>query len=132
MTREEILAKYRSKPKARLDLTKINGNAFSLMGNWQEKAWKEGWSGDETKEVIDLCMQGDYTQLVSLLDEFCDPPEETVDWYAEGEAAAEASLRSRGGGSGAETAARLRSVPEHGVADFVDGYNNWQEANIED
>ena len=50
------------------DLTSVNGNAFSLMGAWKEKARREAkWPADDIQTVLDECMAGDYDHLVATL-----------------------------------------------------------------
>ena len=55
-----------------LDLTSIDGNAFSLMGHFQKQARKEGWTKEEIDAVLTECRTGDYDPLVSTLIEHCD------------------------------------------------------------
>lgn len=57
--------------KVKLNLYKIDGNAFSLMGAWRNQAEKEGWTKEETEFVIDKCMSGDYNNLVATLKYYC-------------------------------------------------------------
>tara|TARA_R110000764_G_scaffold90587_8_gene172876 strand:- start:1632 stop:1853 length:222 start_codon:yes stop_codon:yes gene_type:complete len=56
-------------PKVKLDLTSVDGNAFSLMGVFRQTARRKGsgWSKDQSKKVIDECMEGDYDHLVQTL-----------------------------------------------------------------
>lgn len=62
------------KKKVALQLVGLDGNAFSLMGAFQQQARKEGWSQREIKSVIDECMSGDYDHLLATLAEVCEPP----------------------------------------------------------
>ena len=57
--------------KVKINLSKIDGNAFSLMGAWQNQAEKEGWTKEEIEVVIDKCMSGDYNNLVATLRYHC-------------------------------------------------------------
>ena len=57
--------------KITLDLTEIDGNAFALMGAFQQRARKEGWLGGEIAAVLDQCKTGDYDHLVAALAERC-------------------------------------------------------------
>ena len=56
----------------KLDLTSINGNAFSLMRAFQNQAKKENWTKEEIDEVLDECRSGDYDHLVATLSEHCE------------------------------------------------------------
>jgi len=56
-----------------LDLTTIDGNAFSLMGHFQKQARKEKWPKEEIDEVLKKCQSGDYDNLVATLVEHCEP-----------------------------------------------------------
>ncbi len=60
------------KKKVNLDLTELNGNAFSLMGAFQKQAKKEGWNESEIKEVLDKCKSGNYDNLLQTLLEVCE------------------------------------------------------------
>ena len=57
--------------KVKLDLTKVDGNAFCLMGAFACAAEREGWSKADIKVVLDKCMSGDYDNLVTTLDSVC-------------------------------------------------------------
>lgn len=57
--------------KVKLDLTKVDGNAFSLMAAFSVEAKRQGWSADEVKAVTTECMTGDYDHLVTTLDSHC-------------------------------------------------------------
>ena len=56
-----------------LDLSSIDGNAFSLLGAFSKQAKREGWSKDEVDAVFDQAQAGDYDQLVSTLQDHCNP-----------------------------------------------------------
>ena len=51
----------------KLDLTKIDGNAFSLMGHFRRAAKRAKWTDEEIKSVLDECQSGDYDHLVQTL-----------------------------------------------------------------
>ena len=57
--------------KITLELVGLNGNAFFLMGAFQQQAQKEGWSKEEIQAVLDEAMCGDYNHLVYTLDSHC-------------------------------------------------------------
>ena len=56
-----------------LDLTSIDGNAFSLMGHFQKQARREGWTKEEIDKVLKECRSGDYDNLVATLTQYCEP-----------------------------------------------------------
>jgi hypothetical protein len=51
----------------KLKLVGLDGNAFSLMGAWRQRARKEGRTPDQIKAVLDDCMSGDYNHLLNVL-----------------------------------------------------------------
>lgn len=53
--------------KVYLDLTGINGNAFSLMGHFRRQAAREGWTDTEIQKVLDEARSGDYNHLIVVL-----------------------------------------------------------------
>ena len=54
--------------KVRGCLIGVNGNAFALMGYFQERAKRQGWSKDEIEIVINEAMSSDYSHLITTLD----------------------------------------------------------------
>jgi len=62
--------------KVKLNLVGLDGNAFVLMGKFQQQARREGWTPDEIKVVLDKCMLGDYDHLLRTLIEYCDMNED--------------------------------------------------------
>ena len=50
-----------------LDLSGLNGNAFSLMGAFKEAARKQGTPKEEVTLVLEECMTGSYCHLLSTL-----------------------------------------------------------------
>lgn len=57
--------------KVKLRLVGIDGNAYSLMGAFQNQARKEKWTPEEIKTVLDDCMSGDYNHLLAVLSSHC-------------------------------------------------------------
>lgn len=57
--------------KVVLDLTKINGNAFALMGAFSRAAQRQGFDLMSIDAVLKECRGGDYNHLVSTLQEHC-------------------------------------------------------------
>ena len=58
--------------KVNLELVKVDGNAFSLMGAFSRAARKEGWSKDEIDKIITECTSGDYNHLLATLSDHCE------------------------------------------------------------
>lgn len=48
-------------------LVGVDGNAWVLMGTWQNAAKKQGLPKEEVKSVLDDCMSGDYNHLLQVL-----------------------------------------------------------------
>lgn len=55
-----------------LSLVGINGNAFALMGAFQDQARKEGWTAEEIEDVMTEAKSGDYDNLLCVLDSHCE------------------------------------------------------------
>ena len=53
--------------KVKMELVGLDGNAFSLMGTFQQNARRQGWNKEEISEVIKKCMSGDYDNLLRVL-----------------------------------------------------------------
>jgi hypothetical protein len=67
-----------------LELVGLDGNAWSLMGAFSQKARREGWSQEEISKVTYECMAGDYHHLLRTLTEHCvqkSHPEDVNDNY---------------------------------------------------
>jgi len=71
MDRFEVVDK-----KVKLNLVGIDGNAFALMGAFQQQARREGWTKEEISKVIDKCKEGNYDELVCTLVAHCEDPDE--------------------------------------------------------
>lgn len=54
-----------------LDLTTIDGNAFMLMGAFQNAARRADWSAEEIEFVLKEARSGEYDHLVATLAEYC-------------------------------------------------------------
>jgi hypothetical protein len=64
--------------KVIMDLTTIDGNAYSLMGHFSKNARRQGWTKEEIDAVLKDCMSGDYNHLVStLMDNTEEPKDDT-------------------------------------------------------
>jgi len=57
--------------KVKLKLVGIDGNAYFLLGAFQNQAQKEGWTKEEIDTVCDEAMSGDYNHLLRTLMKFC-------------------------------------------------------------
>jgi len=53
--------------KVQMELVGLDGNAFSLMGEFIKNARRQGWSHEEREYVLDQCMSGDYNHLLCVL-----------------------------------------------------------------
>jgi hypothetical protein len=62
--------------KIKLNLEKLDGNAFSLMGAFQRQARRENWTPEEIKTVMDDAMNGNYDHLLEVLMDHCDMGDE--------------------------------------------------------
>lgn len=67
--------------KVSLQLVGLDGNAFSLMGAFQNQTRREGWMREEIKFVLDDAMSGDYNHLVATLAQHCESPEVVDDEF---------------------------------------------------
>lgn len=56
-----------------LDLCAIDGNAFTLLGAFSRQAKREGWTPEEIKAVMDDAKSGNYSHLIRVLDDHCEP-----------------------------------------------------------
>ena len=60
-------------PLLDLDLTRVDANAFVLLGEFSAAAKRAGWPSHEIKEVRRQAMAADYTNLVGTLAAYCKP-----------------------------------------------------------
>ena len=51
----------------KLNLIGLDGNAFNLMGKFQQSARRQGWTSEEIKLVMDECQSSDYDHLIKTL-----------------------------------------------------------------
>lgn len=56
-----------------LTLVGLDGNAFSLMGEFRYRAKKQGWTDAEIDKVIEECESSDYQHLLATLRTHCLP-----------------------------------------------------------
>ena len=59
-----------------LQLVGLDGNAFNLLGKFQQAALAQGWTKDEVQQVIHEATMYDYDHLLATLIENTKPPEE--------------------------------------------------------
>ena len=57
----------KTKKLVRMQLVGLDSNAFSIMGAFQSKARRQGWTTEEIKEVLDEARSGDYDHLLSTI-----------------------------------------------------------------
>jgi len=57
--------------KVNLNLEKLNGNVYVLMGTFKAQAEKEGWEKEEIDNVLRECMASDHTHLMETLQSVC-------------------------------------------------------------
>ena len=55
----------------KLKLVGLDGNAYFLMGAFQQAARKQGRTPEEIKAVLDDCTSGDYDNLLQTLVAHC-------------------------------------------------------------
>jgi hypothetical protein len=57
--------------KIKLKLVGLDGNAFALMGAFQQQARREGWTKEEIDAVLKDATSGDYNHLLCVLSNHC-------------------------------------------------------------
>ena len=62
--------------KVTMNLVGMDGNAFSLMGQFSLKARRQGWTKEEIDYVLDQCKSGDYNNLLCVLIRYTQENEE--------------------------------------------------------
>jgi len=58
--------------KVKLNLVGLDGNAYSLMGEFSKRAQLENWTKPEIDEVLAECKSGDYNHLLQTLINVCE------------------------------------------------------------
>ncbi len=56
----------------KINLRRVDGNAFSIMGAFKVAAKKQGWTTAEITEVLNKAMSGDYNHLLMTIMEHVD------------------------------------------------------------
>ena len=62
--------------KVNLNLVGLDGNAFSLLGAFQSRAEREGWTADEINVVVDEATSRNYDHLLRTLMDHCEPTDD--------------------------------------------------------
>ena len=70
-------------PPVYLDLSSIDGNAYSLMGNWAAAARRARWPKVEIDRVLAQAKSGDYNHLICILSDNCEDPPPVDGEYAD-------------------------------------------------
>lgn len=65
-----------TKKKVKLELVGLDGNAFGLMGAFSRQAKSEGWTREEINAVLDDAKNGDYDNLLRVLIDHCESPDD--------------------------------------------------------
>ncbi len=68
-----------------LDLSKIDGNAYSIMGYFSREARRQGWNQEEIDLVLEECQKGDYNHLVAAILLYCESPGEASEDFKSSE-----------------------------------------------
>lgn len=58
--------------KVRLDLTTVDGNAFTIMGAFAKHSRRQGFDDSEIKSVLDEAKKGDYQHLLATIANYCE------------------------------------------------------------
>lgn len=70
---------FNPEKKVNLTLVGLDGNVYSLMGAFTRQAKKEGWAQEEIKLVLDECKSGDYDNLLCVLMDHTNVPDDDKD-----------------------------------------------------
>lgn len=65
--------------KVTLDLTKLDSNAFAIMGAFRKQARSEGWMKEDIDAVLAEMQNGDYDHLLQTLMAHTEMPEQDDD-----------------------------------------------------
>jgi len=61
-------------PKVKCKLAGQDGNAFAILGRFQEAARRAGWTREDIKQVIDEATAGNYDHLLHTITQHCQNP----------------------------------------------------------
>ena len=62
-----------------MQLVGTDGNAYSILGNFQRAARKQGWSKDQITKVMDEATSGDYNNMLRVIMENVEEPDTDSD-----------------------------------------------------
>jgi hypothetical protein len=75
----EVYMEKMQKGPAKLDLTTVDGNAYSIMGAVRQAMRKAGYSQQAQKEYQEDSMSGDYDHLLQVAIAWVEEPDECDD-----------------------------------------------------
>ncbi len=78
----QVLEKLNVLPKVNCPLVGLYGNAFAIMGRFNNAARKAKWPKESIDVVMNECMSGDYDNLLRTISRYCadeDWPEDDDD-----------------------------------------------------
>ena len=58
--------------KFKFKMVGLDGNAFFILGRFQQGAKKAGWTAEQIKTVMDEATSGDYDHLLATMMEYTD------------------------------------------------------------
>ena len=62
---------FNPKKYVKLQLWRLDSNAFSLMGAFRSQARKEKWSEEDISKVLTEARSSNYDHLIATLDSHC-------------------------------------------------------------
>ena len=62
--------------KVKMNMVGMDGNAFSLMGQFEKRAKSDKWTSEEIQYVLHQCMSGNYDHLLETLLNATEPEED--------------------------------------------------------
>lgn len=65
--------------KVKMQLVGADGNAFAILGRFQQAARRQGWSKEEIDAVMSKAMSGDYSNLLCVISDNVEEPSENED-----------------------------------------------------
>ncbi|QMU66746.1 MAG: hypothetical protein GKR88_15345 [Flavobacteriaceae bacterium] len=55
-----------------LDLVRVDGNAFAIMGAFSKQAKREGWTKEEIECILDEARSSNYEHLIATIANHCE------------------------------------------------------------
>ena len=68
----------KTQKKVSMQLIGLDGNAFSILGEFNAQARRQGWTTEEINAVIKEATNGDYYHLMSTINDNVQEPE--MEW----------------------------------------------------